>query len=186
MNSPPTPISRPPSGIERVVSPQVGASRCDVNSGAEKDAPFWMPSWRQSLSHLGWRWILLLPAVGVIGVLVGGAFWPALWAPLWWIGWKLLIMLLAIPVALMAHLNRTAVQRRLEPFCIHCGYGLSGLPDAHRCPECGRPYTLAIVDEYRRDPHWFIRRWRAQQQTPLSEAPFVAGPVRRRRSRDGT
>jgi len=29
--------------------------------------------------------------------------------------------------------------------CLECGYPLKGLPDKHRCPECGEPYDIATV-----------------------------------------
>jgi len=31
--------------------------------------------------------------------------------------------------------------------CLHCGYSLKGLPDDHRCPECGNPYNIADVKQ---------------------------------------
>ncbi len=29
--------------------------------------------------------------------------------------------------------------------CLECGYPLKGLPEKHRCPECGEPYNIAVV-----------------------------------------
>ncbi len=31
--------------------------------------------------------------------------------------------------------------------CLHCGYNLKGLPDQHRCPECGNPFDIEDVKE---------------------------------------
>ena len=81
---------------------------------------------------------------------------------------------------------RTAVRQRPDPFCIHCGYSLTGLPDGHRCPECGRTFSFRVIEEYRRDSHWFIQRYKMRHDLPVAEVPFAAGEVRRARSRDGT
>ena len=128
----------------------------------------------------------MLPAFAIVAAIVAGLFWSWFWTPLFWGGWKLAIMLLAIPITLFSQGLRSAIQRRSEPFCIHCGYGLTGLPDNHRCPECGQTYSFAVVDEYRRDPQGFIYRYRSRRHAIPTYAPFNAGPVRRARSRDGT
>lgn len=36
--------------------------------------------------------------------------------------------------------------------CIHCRYELTGLPDYHTCPECGRQYSAPEIDAYYDDP----------------------------------
>ena len=41
--------------------------------------------------------------------------------------------------------------------CIHCHYDLTGLPDHHTCPECGRAYTFADIDAYFDDPATYER-----------------------------
>lgn len=108
---------------------------------------------------------------------------------LWFLGPKLLIMLLCLPFVAAGYAMKLGVQARKEPFCIHCGYELSGLPDHHQCPECGVPYDFKAIDEYRRDPDWFIQRYKAQQTTRPEQSPFDTGaarPGQRRRSRDGT
>ena len=106
----------------------------------------------------------------------------------WWIGFKWIVMLAALPVVAAGNVIRKAAANRKEPFCIHCGYTLTGLPEQGICPECGSTYSRQLIQEYRRDPQWFIKRYKAQKQLPQREAPFNSGPVtsRRRRSRDGT
>ena len=97
------------------------------------------------------------------------------------------IAIYALPVVLAISTAKDVIRARREPFCIHCGYGLTGLPDNHACPECGRRYSFRIIDEYRRDPHWFIERYRASRLLPKPDAPFAAGTITgKRRSRDGT
>lgn len=178
--------SKLPPGIIEVAPQHALASPCQVSAQPDVGAPFWLPGWRDILRHMGWRWVLLLPAAGLIAIAVAGVLDPRRWALFWYIGFKPLIIIVAIPAVLVMHLARTAIKLRREPFCIHCGYDLSGLQDNHACPECGRPYTFAVVEEYRRDPHWFIQRWKAQHQIPAADAPFIAGSGKRRKSRDGT
>jgi hypothetical protein len=101
--------------------------------------------------------------------------------------WKLEVFAVALPITLAIGASKNIVARRKEPFCIHCGYELTGLPDHHNCPECGRPFCFAIIDEYRRDPHWFIERYNKRHEIPRADVPFQAGAVRsKRKSRDGT
>jgi hypothetical protein len=128
---------------------------------------------------MGWRVIYVLPlallllAVAVAPVLV------LLW-------WKLLVVAVALPLSAAVTAARRALQRRTEPFCIHCGYGLTGLPDGQRCPECGVVFSLAEIDDYRRDPHWYIQRQRLKAQAPPPSVAIDAGPNRRPPRRDGT
>jgi hypothetical protein len=157
--------------------------------GQGQDVPWWKPTWRDSWRYLGWRWLLFLPAAGVLCLLAALVFEPGIGQFVWFLGPKLVIMILCLPFLAAGYALKRGVQSRSEPFCIHCGYELSGLPDHHRCPECGLPYDFKAIEEYRRDPDWFIQRYKAQHKTVVEQAPFDAGPAqpgRRRRSRDGT
>jgi hypothetical protein len=139
------------------------------------------------MRYLGWRWVLLLPAVGALGMLRAMVLEPGLWRVFWYVGPKLSIMLLSLPFIAAGYAFKQAIKARTEPFCIHCGYDLAGLPDHHRCPECGVPYSFGAIEEYRRDPAWFIQRYKAQREVSVEQAPFEAGPrSNRKRSRDGT
>jgi len=138
------------------------------------------------MKHLGWRWIYAIPA----GLVLIGLFLLPLYPgfiQLAVILWKPLILIVALPTAAALRSVKTIVQHRKDPFCIHCGYTLVGLPDGHRCPECGRQFSLATIEEYRRDPHWFVKRWKMLHSgIPAADVAFNAGTVRRKRSRDGT
>ena len=160
-----------------------------VPRGTEGDEPirWWRPGWGDLARHVGYRWVYLLPAA----VLLVLGLASLLFTPLngWFavLGVKMIGVSVAVAVSLAAYVIRVAVRARTEPFCIFCGYDLTGLPDHYRCPECGRQYTWALIAEYRRDPHSFILRWKALQQLPESHPPFEAGAVpRRRRAKDGT
>lgn len=166
--------------------PSVG-SPSDVSPVPGEDVPFWLPDWRDSMRYMGWRWILLLIPAAVVGLLALSWYYGiGLSVALWYPFIKIIIIVCAIPVGLFFKMTKDAVSQRREAFCIHCGYELEGLPDKYNCPECGRPYTWAVIEEYRRDPHWFIRRWKTQHELPMGFAPFPAGPGKRARSRDGT
>jgi hypothetical protein len=164
-------------------------SPVDVSPGPAADDLWWKPGWPDIIRSVGWHWILVLPAAGVIALCVMGFFRPHYLGLFWWLGFKGLVWALAIPVMLLADVARRATGARKEPFCIHCGYTLTGLPNQGLCPECGSVYSPAMIDEYRRDPKWFIQRFKAQKNLPKQDVPlppvsFVGG--KRRRSRDGT
>jgi hypothetical protein len=150
------------------------------------DVPWWTPSWQDRARAVGWKWVFALPAAIVIGLMVASLWYGHLFLGLWFGGIKIVMLCLAVPVALLLEVVRGVMAGRTDPFCIHCGYSLDGLPDHHICPECGRPYSFALIDEYRRDPHWFIRRHKMRHQMPDRDAPFLAGPVRSKKSKDGT
>lgn len=186
----PEPETPPPSHaaapLHPSVPPSVVATPHDVVPFAEGEIRWWRPSCGEVCRKVGWRWLLLTPALGLI------LLWVATWyllipdAVFYMLEIKLLIFCAAIAISMGAFVARTAIRARREPFCIYCGYCLEGLPDNYRCPECGRPYTWALIDEYRRDPHWFIERWRRRSEIPPADAPFAAGEVRSKPRRDGT
>jgi hypothetical protein len=128
-----------------------------------------------------------VPAIALVAGIVLGIIFDAHYLTiLWMIGPKWLIIAVALPLAAIGQTLRTAVRQRPDPFCIHCGYSLTGLPDGHRCPECGRTFSFSVIEEYRRDSHWFIKRYKMRHDLPATANPFTAGAVRRPRSRDGT
>jgi hypothetical protein len=155
-------------------------------SGNEMPATWWRPGWGDVVAAAGWSWILLVIAAAGLGlgaaillVVTGFAFTGLLFKPI--------ILLIGGAMVLVGYAVRKAIHARREPFCIFCGYCLTGLPEEYDCPECGRPYTRRQIDEYRKDPQWFIERWKARQQLPPADPPVDTGPPRpRRRSRDGT
>ncbi len=166
----------------RVPAPTL-ATPSDVR-GLDAEPRWWRPGWRDGLRHVGWRWIFLLPSV------LFGLVWLPPLRPLRLAllaaGIQLVGLMVTIALSLAGYVVRRAARARTEPFCIFCGYDLSGLPDGYRCPECGRPYSWRLIAEYRRDPEWFIARYRALRHLPPAPQPFDAGPGPRRRRRDGT
>src|SRR4051812_47130088 len=95
-----------------------------VDAGAE---PQWyLPGLGETARLLGWRWVYFLPAIGLL-VLV---FWiPARpWLIQFLVAyWKLWIIAVAVPTGVAVNAAKHAIRARKDPFCIHCGYGLSGL-----------------------------------------------------------
>lgn len=156
-----------------------------VDAKPGEDVPWWRPSASEIAKRLGWRWIYFVPAaIVLVGLLLlplrprYAEVLPGLWKPL--------VIIVALPLGAAVRAMKTIVQHRKDPFCIHCGYTLLGLPDGQRCPECGRQFHLATIEEYRRDPHWFVKRWKLMQSIPQPDTVFHAGPTRSRKSRDGT
>jgi hypothetical protein len=152
--------------------------------------PRWyLPSLGETARLLGWRWIYFIPAIALLALLLWAAAWPVLLQ--FFVGyWKLVFIAVAAPTAVAINAAKHAIRNRRDPFCIHCGYGLSGLPDNYTCPECGHAYSHRMIEEYRRDPHWFIQRYRMAGDLPKADVPFdarvVTGARRKKRSRDGT
>jgi hypothetical protein len=169
--------------------PESFGSAVDVSPGPDAEDLWWKPGWRDVLLAVGWRWVLVVPAVGVVGLIGLVFFQPRYFGMFWWFGFKGIIWALAVPVVLLADVVRRATSARKDPFCIHCGYALTGLAEQGRCPECGSGYSRQLIEEYRRYPAWFIQRHKAQKNLPRQEASLPAAVllgVKRKRSRDGT
>src|SRR5207253_2136792 len=45
--------------------------------------------------------------------------------------WKLWVLAVAIPTVAALNAAKNAIRSRRDPFCIHCSYGLTGLPPEH-------------------------------------------------------
>jgi hypothetical protein len=151
----------------------------------DPDLRWYKPTWSETARLLGWRWVYFLPAVAVLAVLAYLPFdFRFIQILLAW--WKPAVFAVAVPLVAFATAAKNIIRARTEPFCIHCGYTLLGLPDHHPCPECGRPFSLATITEYRRDPDWFIERYKQHQKLPTPPPAFEAGKIRRKKSKDGT
>jgi hypothetical protein len=175
--------------LERRVPAESLASPHAMQVQADEDGvvPWYKPTYAQTVKLLGWRLVYFLPAVLLLLFLILYVpMRPWLWQfVIAW--WKLVLIAIALPLILAGKTMKQIVALRKEPFCIHCGYDLTGLPDGHNCPECGRHYRFALIDEYRRDPDWFIQRYKQRHAMPTADVPFLAGKGgTRRKSRDGT
>jgi predicted RNA-binding Zn-ribbon protein involved in translation (DUF1610 family) len=171
--------------LEAQVPPAVVATPSELRAGPDDAIRWWRPGWNDAVQFVGWRWLLLSPALILLAMLVGAIFFQRWRFMLLVLGAKLMVFVGAVSLSLAGWVVRRAARARKEPFCIHCGYNLTGLPDNYRCPECGRAYNWRLIEEYRRDPQWFIDRWKMHHELPSADTPFEAGSVRRK-PRDGT
>ncbi len=174
-----------PSGV---VPPDVRASPADLPGRPEagsaagelydllhgREVPFWVPEASGIAGQLGWRWVVLVPALlAAVGLPLGvvlamRASWPLLQTGLNLVRvWALCV---GVVVALILGAARRGVRERRGLFCIHCGYTLEGLAaERGGCPECGRSYVRHICDEYRRDPYFFRARYEALRTHPIAK-----------------
>jgi hypothetical protein len=152
------------------------------------DLVWWRPSVREVLRHAGWGWwtVLILPIAAAVGQITGGFLGGPAFDLLRWTGYRLLLLALLIPFLVWDALSERVFRARKDPYCIHCGYTLIGLPEEGVCPECGRSYRMIIVQMFRRDPQWVMAWWRFNGKPP-SVAAFEAGHRREFRiNRGGT
>ncbi len=179
----PAPIDRRPNYLQP--APLTHGSPVDLQLDPTIELRWYLPTWRERIRLMGWRNLFWLPPIALVLALATFPFLlpAALNLLIGW--WQIWIAIIAIPLIAAAEATRHVLRRRKEPFCIHCGYTLTGLPDGQPCPECGQPFRLGTIEDYRRDPHWFIERYNKRNNIPRREATIAAGSPRHRR-RDGT
>jgi hypothetical protein len=137
--------------------------------------PWWRPGAKEVAKAIGWRWAILLPLIAVaLGIPVAAMLMGRF--SLQFLGGEIKFMIMAIgaSISIVLYAMKRAVNVRKDDFCIHCGYCVHGLGTSGQCPECGRHFNLAIIGEYKKDPHFFVDRWRALQDAPKGFA-FPAG-----------
>lgn len=165
---------------------EIHASPVDI-AEYDPNATFWTPDWRERARLMGWRWAI----VGGLVLLAAGFVWLVMFhrgmfvVSFGGLIFKLGGVLVAGAISLLVWLRKSATAYRRDPFCIYCGYSMEGLSDGDRCPECGRPCSFAVCREYKRDPQWFVHRYKQRAVTPVETVELVAGP-NRRPSSDGT
>src|ERR1041384_5008551 len=82
-----------------VLPPEVVASPSALRAAPGEEMTWWRPTWSESLRHVGWRWILLVPVV----LLAGGGIFLLLWAPrrnIALLGLELKLVKLSIAIAI--------------------------------------------------------------------------------------
>lgn len=139
------------------------------------DVPFWRPGAAEIAKALGWKWLILLPCLLVViggpvfAVTLPGVVMHGLSGEI-----KLWILAIGASITLILSAIKRGVAARKDAFCIHCGYSLESLSETGRCPECGRTYVRSMVDEFRKDPHFFEVRYKKLKSHPPAVA-FAAG-----------
>src|SRR5437762_828208 len=101
-----------PDETRDVVPPDNLASPGEMEWG--EHVTWWRPGFAESLKYLGWRWLLLLPAIALIVILVMSPFNPLLWRLLFIGGGKLLVLIVGLPFMLAGRALSQAVKERRE------------------------------------------------------------------------
>ena len=148
---------------------------------------WWEPDAGSIARAIGWWWIvLMLVAAAALALIV-------IWYLMGRMGWimaagqiKLLLVLGGVALSIVLYGMKRVSHARNDPFCIHCGYSLTGLAENGTCPECGRGYNAAVIAEYRKDPHFFQERCRLARERTLDGVTIQAGPAPSPPSSDGT
>lgn len=158
-----------------VVPDPFHASPADIDTQSHPEL-WWTPSTSDIARAVGWWWVPITLSAAALLVGTFAAFSSPALLVTWPLQLKLALFAAAVTLTVVVSRIRRIVRRRLDHFCIHCGYSLDALPDASTCPECGRPYTRALIAEYRKDPVFFRQRWREISRAPHTHKPLDTAP----------
>jgi hypothetical protein len=169
----PAPVHASPADMQR---PPLDALAPEFMTMFDPETPWWRPGAADIAKTIGWRWVIVLPltalviALPMLAVMAPTRVQPQL------ISSEIKILSLSIGgvVSIVMWAIRNVVKERKDEFCIHCGYCVEGLGESGQCPECGRSFHLKLIAEYKKDPHFFVDRWRALRDAPKA-TPFLAG-----------
>ncbi len=137
------------------------------------ELPFWRPGVADVLWVIGWRWLILVPALALV-VGLPAALIASRHVGMAGHSLKFWLLGVGVVITIVIGAAKRGVTGRRDVFCIHCGYTIEGLPDGSRCPECGRVFRLSVVHEFRKDPHFFMTRVKALRTHPR-HSPFTSG-----------
>jgi predicted RNA-binding Zn-ribbon protein involved in translation (DUF1610 family) len=106
--------------------------------------------------------------LGLAALLAGAVLAPI---PAFFLVWQIAFWTSAVAYAVCPRIEFQRLKARLKRagyrMCLWCGYELVGLPDAHRCPECGTNYDIRRVQAAWK--YWIGRRRLPKRaQTPES------------------
>lgn len=135
-------------------------------SGSRPQLVWWRPAFWQVARQMRWGWVLVVPLVFGFALFIAGLVSGGTDAVGFWVGLKVPLLTSVAILAVWEHLRHKAIRARDDPFCIHCGWTLRGLPDEGNCPECGRKYSMKVVQMFRQDPQWVIAYWRSSGKPP--------------------
>ena len=110
-------------------------SPTDILADPDGSLPWWKPTWGDVAQRLGWRWLYLIPLVMMVLLGVWMLLFHVWFVNMLWWSAKFWVWIVMGAVGAVVEAMRQATKARAEPFCIHCGYTLAGLPDQHICPE---------------------------------------------------
>jgi len=131
---------------------------------------FYRPPLPEVIRHMEWGWIVVpMLAAACLAMTVTGLLLGRYHIEMTILGGQLLFLVLAVPLFFWENLRDRLIRLRTDPFCIHCGWTLAGLPEEGRCPECGEPYRLNVVEMFRQDPQWVIAYWKFAGKAPTVE-----------------
>src|SRR5215470_1175836 len=94
----PTAHEDDPRPLEEQLPPQVVATPADALPGPTEEICWWRPGWNDVARHVGWRWVLLAPALGLILIYAVTWYVPIPSQVMWIWEIKLLIFVVGIAV----------------------------------------------------------------------------------------